>query len=83
MHTGSVHVQKRMNDTAPAAFTTIPIGKEYYIFKKHRPQEDKFTLLAFKEEKADFRKLVKELGNLVAWAQFAVRDLMVQQTEMN
>ena len=64
-----VHTQKRMNDTAPAAFTTIQIGKEHYIFKKHRPQEDKFTLLAFKEEKADFRKLVKELGNLIAWAQ--------------
>jgi len=57
-----VHTQKRMNDT-------IQIGKEHYIFKKHRPQEDKFTLLAFKEEKADFRKLVKELGNLIAWAQ--------------
>ena len=26
-------------------------------------------MLAFKEEKADFRKLVKELGNLIAWAQ--------------
>ncbi len=64
-----VHIQKRMNDTAPAAFTTIQVGKEHYIFKKHRPQEDKFTLLAFKEEKADFRKLVKELGSLVAWAQ--------------
>jgi uncharacterized protein (DUF2252 family) len=64
-----VHIQKRMNDTAPAAFTTIPIDKEDYIFKKHRPQEDKFTLLAFKEEKADFRKLLKELGSLVAWAQ--------------
>ncbi len=64
-----LHTQKRMNDTAPAAFTTIQVGKEYYIFKKHRPQEDKFTLLAFKEEKADFRKLLKELGNLVAWAQ--------------
>lgn len=64
-----VHIQKRMNDTAPAAFTTILVGKEHYIFKKHRPQEDKFTLLAFKEEKADFRKLVKELGSLVAWAQ--------------
>ena len=64
-----VHTQKRMNDTAPAAFTTIQVEKEYYIFKKHRPQEDKFTLLAFKEEKADFRKLIKELGNLLAWAQ--------------
>ena len=64
-----VHIQKRMNDTAPAAFTTMQVEKEHYILKKHRPQEDKFTLLAFKEEKADFRKLVKELGSLVAWAQ--------------
>ena len=60
-----VHIQKRMNDTAPAAFTTIQVEKEYYIFKKHRPQEDRFTLPAFKEEKADFRKLLKEQGLLI------------------
>jgi uncharacterized protein (DUF2252 family) len=64
-----VHAQKRMNDTAPAGFTTIRIGNEYYIFKKHRPQEDKFTLISFKNEKVDFIKLVNQLGHLLAWAQ--------------
>lgn len=64
-----VHIQKRMNDTAPAAFTTIQIEKEHHILKKHRPQEDKFSLLAFKEEEADFKKLICELGKLIAWAQ--------------
>jgi len=64
-----VHAQNRMNDTAPAGFTTIQVKKEYYILKKHRPQEDKFTLLDFKNEKVDFTKLVNQLGRLLAWAQ--------------
>ena len=64
-----VHAQKRMNDTAPAGITTIQLKNEYYIFKEHRPQEDKFSILSFKNEKTDFTKLLKELGELVAWAQ--------------
>ena len=64
-----VHIQKRMNDTAPAGFTTILLEKEYYMLKKLRPQEDKFSLLTFKEHKSDFRKLLSQLGYLLAWAQ--------------
>ena len=64
-----IHAQKRMNDTAPAGISTIQVGKEYYIFKEHQPQEDKFSVLGFKNAKTDFTKLLKELGELVAWAQ--------------
>jgi uncharacterized protein (DUF2252 family) len=64
-----VKAQRRMNDTAPAGFTTILMDKEYYVFKEHQPQEDNFSLLDFKNEKTDFIKLLKELGELVAWAQ--------------
>ena len=64
-----VHAQKRMNDTAPAGITTIAVDKEYYLFKEHQPQEDRFSVLQFKNEKTDFGKLVKELGGVVAWAQ--------------
>ena len=64
-----IRAQKRMNDTAPAGISTIQIGKEYYIFKEHQPQEDKFSVLGFKNAKTDFIKLLKELGGLVAWAQ--------------
>jgi uncharacterized protein (DUF2252 family) len=64
-----VQAQKRMNDTAPAGITTILVEKEYYLFKEHQPQEDKFSVLQFENEKPDFRKLVKELGAVIAWAQ--------------
>ncbi|MEO8761812.1 MAG: DUF2252 family protein [Bacteroidia bacterium] len=64
-----VQAQRRMNDTAPAGFTTIAVKKECYVFKEHQPHEDDFTLLDFKNEKTDFIKLLKELGELVAWAQ--------------
>jgi uncharacterized protein (DUF2252 family) len=64
-----IRAQKRMNDTAPAGISTIELKKEYYIFKEHQPQEDKFNLPTFKNEKTDFTKLLKELGGLVAWAQ--------------
>jgi len=64
-----VQAQRRMNDTAPAGFTTIVLDKECYVFKEHQPQEDNFSLLDFKNESTDFIKLLKELGELVAWAQ--------------
>ncbi len=64
-----VHAQRRMNDTAPAGFTTITLNKECYIFKEHQHHEDDFTLLDFKQQKTDFIKLLRELGGLVAWAQ--------------
>jgi uncharacterized protein (DUF2252 family) len=64
-----VNAQRRMNDTAPAGFTTISVKKECYVFKEHQPHENDFTLLDFKNDKPDFVKLLRELGELVAWAQ--------------
>ena len=64
-----VQAQRRMNDTAPAGFTTIAVEKECYVFKEHQPHENDFALLDFKNDKPDFIKLLKELGELVAWAQ--------------
>lgn len=64
-----VHAQKRMNDTAPAGISTLKVKNDFYIFKEHQPQEDKFSVLGFKNEKVDFTKLLKELGELLAWAQ--------------
>ena len=64
-----LHAQKRMNDIAPAGFTTILVDKEYYLFKEHQPQEDRFSISQFKNEVPDFRKLIKELGVVLASAQ--------------
>lgn len=64
-----VSIQRRMQAVSVAFLHSVSLGEEPCVLRALQPSEDRVSLRAARQSRADLERLARTLGRLVAWAQ--------------
>lgn len=64
-----ISIQKRAQAIAPALLNAIKINGSFYVMREYQPHEDKVDLDAINDDPKSLEKLMKTIGQVVAWSQ--------------